>query len=129
MRAPLLAVAVALAVVVAACGTTAAPSVATGTLTLILRAGPVCPVEQNPPDPACAPRPVVQSVVALVEGDREVTRGTSDANGRISFTVPYGRYTVRPISDGGFPTPPADLIVDVGGVPVELDLDYDTGIR
>jgi hypothetical protein len=114
------------------CGGQDAPS--TVELTLLLRAGPVCPVEPDPPNPACEPRPVPDSVVAILEGDREVARGTSDAFGRIQFVLPYGRYLVRPISDGGFPTPPASQLVDLGPQPagvegVELRLDYDTGIR
>jgi hypothetical protein len=99
------------------------------TLTLTLTAGPVCPVEQNPPDPDCAPRPAAGEVVAIVLGDREVARGTSDADGRIRFALPAGRYVVRPIHAGTFPTPPAEQTVDLRDQPVELQLDYDTGIR
>lgn len=114
--------------VVAAC-TEAAPTTSTGTLTLTLRAGPVCPVEQNPPNPACAPCAVSGAQVVILDGDREVARGSSNADGRIDFSLPSGRYRVHPISNGGFPTPPEDLVVDIGALPVELDLDYDTGIR
>ena len=67
--------------------------------------------------------------VAILDGEREVGRGSSDANGRIDFSLPYGRYTVRPVSAGTFPSPPADQIVDIGPQPVELALEYDTGIR
>jgi hypothetical protein len=117
-----------LIVMVAACAPgTPAPSLTT--LTLSLTAGPVCPVEQVPPDPNCAPRPVAGEVVAMVLGDREVARGTSDADGRIRFSLPAGRYAVRPIDDGTFPTPPAEQVVDVGTDPLEIDLGYDTGIR
>jgi hypothetical protein len=112
--------------------TACAPAASTppaGRLTLVLTAGPVCPVEQDPPDPACADRPVAGEVVALVSGGLEVARGTSDAAGRITFALPEGRYTVRPVDDGTFPTPPAEIVVDVGAEPVELSLLYDTGIR
>jgi hypothetical protein len=100
-----------------------------GTLTLILTAGPVCPVERIPPDPACLPRPVAGAEVAVLEGDREIARGASDMNGRLSFTLPHGRYILHPLSEGTFPIPPADQVVDIGPQPLELALDYDTGIR
>lgn len=114
--------------VLAACGS-AATTAPTGTLSLVLTAGPVCPVERMPPDPGCAPRPAADQVVAILDGDREVARGTSDANGRIHFSLPYGRYVVHSVTAGTFPSPPADLVADVGAQPLELALDYDTGIR
>jgi hypothetical protein len=117
-----------LVLILAAC-TPSAPSPPSTTLTLALTAGPVCPVEQNPPDPDCAPRPVAGEVVAIVLGDRELARGTSDADGRIRFALPAGRYVVRPMEDGTFPTPPAEQVVDVGADPLEISLEYDTGIR
>jgi hypothetical protein len=124
---------VALALVVAALAACSSPqpSVPPGaSLTLLLTAGPVCPVEQVPPDPACAPRPAAGQVVAILDREREVARGTSDADGRIDFALPAGRYTVRAVAAAGFPAPPADQIVDVAaGAPMELTLDYDTGIR
>ena len=114
---------------VATCGPAVSPG-PTGTLTLVMLQGPVCPVEQDPPDPACAPRPVVGQVVAILDGSREVARSTSDAAGRIRFSLPHGRYTVHPVPpDTGFPTPPTDQVVDLGAQAVELSLDYDTGIR
>ncbi len=122
-------IAAALLLVLCACAGPAASAPPNGTLTLTLTAGPVCPVEQNPPNPACAPRAVSGAQVAIFDGDREVTRGASNADGRIDFSLPFGRYTVRPISNGGFPTPPGDQLVDIGALPVELALAYDTGIR
>ena len=37
---------------------TPTPPAAAGTLQVEVVAGPVCPVEQDPPDPNCEPRPV-----------------------------------------------------------------------
>jgi hypothetical protein len=128
-RAVLLALAAAISFALASCGP-AASEPPTGTLTLALTAGPVCPVVTDPPDPACAPRPVAGAEVTVLLGDREVARGTSSAEGRIDFRLPYGRYTVRPVpGDQPFPVPPGDQVVDVGPEPAELALDYDTGIR
>jgi hypothetical protein len=115
---------------VAACGTAASPG-PTGTLTLTLTAGPVCPVEQVPPDPNCAARPVADAEVIILTADgREVARPKSDAAGKIRLTLPQGRYTVRPVSAAGaLPSAPEEVIVDVGTTPVDVPLGYDTGIR
>jgi hypothetical protein len=129
MRLPAVAALIVLLAALVGCGPAASPA-PQGTLTLLLLAGPVCPVETDPPDPRCAPRPVSAAVVAILDGDREVARGTSGAEGRIDFRLPVGRYTVRAVpGDAPFPVPPGDQVVDVGAGPVELRLDYDTGIR
>ncbi len=114
---------------VAACGVAASPG-PTGTVTLTLTAGPVCPVEQVPPDPNCAPRPVAGAEVIVLTADgREVGRPKSDAAGKIRLTLPQGRYVIRPVQTGNFPTAPAEVLVDVGSTPVDVALGYDTGIR
>lgn len=101
------------------------------TLNLSLVAGPVCPVEQDPPDPACAPRPV-QNVEVLVfdSTGREVGAGASDENGLISIQLPAGAYyVVPPPVEGLMGTAAAQAFAAVGGDQVGLVLDYDTGIR
>ncbi|HUP17185.1 MAG TPA: carboxypeptidase-like regulatory domain-containing protein [Acidimicrobiia bacterium] len=93
-------------------------------------AGPVCPVETNPPDPACAPRPVVGAMVLAVSesGDRvEVTTGP---DGRFSFDVAAGRYQIvaQPF-EGLMGTPePVEVEAASGSIDVGV-LMYDTGIR
>ncbi len=83
-----------------------------------------------PPDPACDPRPVANQEVAILDGDREIARGASDGAGRITFSLPHGRYTIHPLAAAsGFPSPPADQVVDVGAEPIELPMEFDTGIR
>jgi len=127
---PAIVLMLAIGLLVAACGTAAAPG-PTGTLTLTLTAGPVCPVERIPPDPNCAARPVADAEVIVLTADgREVGRPKSDAAGRIRLTLPQGRYIIRPVSAaGGLPSAPEEVIVDVGSVPVDVALGYDTGIR
>ena len=94
-------------------------------------AGPVCPVETNPPDPACAPRPVVGAMVHAVSesGDRvEVTTGP---DGRFSFDVAAGRryQIVAQPFEGLMGTPePLEVEAASGSVDVGVLL-YDTGIR
>lgn len=115
---------------VAACAAGASPA-PTGTVNLTLAAGPVCGVEQVPPDPNCAPRPVADAeVIALTADGREVARAKSDAQGHIKLTLPFGSYVLRPVqAAGGFPAAPAEVTVTVSGTPVDIALGYDTGIR
>lgn len=114
---------------VAACGVAASPG-PTGIVNLTLTAGPVCPVEQIPPDPNCAPRAVPDAEVIVLTADgREAGRAKSDAAGKIRLTLPHGRYTIRPVQGNPFPSAPGDVTVDVGTTPVDVALSYDTGIR
>ena len=93
-------------------------------------AGPVCPVETDPPDPACAPRPVVDATVRAVAYSGEEFESTTDGDGRFSLVLPPGRYQIiaQPV-DGlmGNPTP---IEIEVSSEAIDLGvLVYDTGIR
>ena len=104
------------------------------TITGILLAGPSCPVETVPPDPACAPRPVVDAVViATDQQGHEVGRALSDNAGHFEFVLAPGTYTLAPqaTTDAGWRIP-GPKVVDAGqgsSDPVEVDFVYDTGIR
>jgi hypothetical protein len=93
-------------------------------------AGPVCPVETNPPDPACAPRPVEGAMVLAVSesGDRvEVTTGP---DGRFSFDLAAGRYQIVAQPVEGLMGTPGPVEVDVASGSIDVGvLMYDTGIR
>ncbi len=119
-----------LGLLVAACAAAASPG-PTGTVNLTLTAGPVCPVEQTPPDPNCAPRPVADAeVIVLTAGGRQAARAKSDAQGHIKLTLPFGSYILRPVqAAGGLPAAPAEVTITVSGTPVDVALGYDTGIR
>jgi hypothetical protein len=94
-------------------------------------AGPVCPVETVPPDPACAPRPV--GGAELVIRDRagsEVVRAVTAADGTFFAELPAGEYVVEPQPVEGFMGTAGAVEVIVGdGAAVHVQLDYDTGIR
>jgi hypothetical protein len=101
------------------------------TVSGLAEAGPVCPVETNPPDPACAPRPVVGAVVVAVaeSGDRFET--TTGPDGRFSFTLAAGGYEIIAEPANGLMGTPEPIEVDVispGPIDVGV-LMYDTGIR
>ncbi len=104
-----------------------------GGLTGMITAGPVCPVEQSPPDPKCAPRPVAGAVVIAKDatGD-ELGRTTSLADG--SYTLPIGTkgtVEILALPVPGLLRPPATVAVSFVDQREwqRLNLEYDTGIR
>jgi len=97
-------------------------------------AGPVCPVERIPPDPACADRPVAGAVIVIRDaGGAEVARATTAEDGTFLVGVPGGgSWTVEPQpAEGLLGTAPA-IVVEVADEPsawAAVDVAYDTGIR
>lgn len=94
-------------------------------------AGPTCPVEREPPDPACAERPVAGAVLVFTDpGGREVTRVTSAADGSFAVELAAGAYHVRAEPVEGLMGTPGPMDVEVeAGQSTELQVSYDTGIR
>ncbi|MEO6349668.1 MAG: hypothetical protein ABIP53_03365 [Candidatus Limnocylindrales bacterium] len=101
------------------------------TVRVVLTAGPVCPVERDPPDPACAPRPVANATVTLFAADgSEIASTLSGADGTVAFELDAGAYYVvaEPVQ-GLMGTPEAQAFSIVGGTQLGLAMGYDTGIR
>lgn len=96
-------------------------------------AGPVCPVEQDPPDPSCAPRPVAAAPIFVQPADGRdiiVAQGTTDADGIVVLEVPPGDYVVAGGEVEGLMGLPQPMMVTVvEGNNELLVLTYDTGIR
>jgi hypothetical protein len=92
-------------------------------------AGPACPVEQ-PDDPDCLPRPVVQAPLVITDANgEEIARVLTDELGSFFVELPAGTYRIvaRPVEGlMGFPEP-IEIEVTEGEATVELQ--YDTGIR
>ena len=105
-------------------------TVVTGVRGLVI-AGPVCPVEQIPPDPACAPRPV-EGAVLIVRGEdgAEAGRAQSDGRGFFELALEPGRYTLEPQPIEGFlgGASPVSFTVEEGAA-TPITVEYDTGIR
>lgn len=103
---------------------------ATGVLGTVT-AGPTCPVETIPADPACAPRPVAGAVLVFTDSDgHELKRVTSAEDGSFSVELPPGVYGVMAQAVEGLMATPAPMEVKVeAGPPAELQVSYDTGIR
>jgi hypothetical protein len=95
-------------------------------------AGPTCPVETIPPDPACAPRPVPDTPIDVGDGaGRQVARQATDATGTSFFELPPGVYvvTVADTGDGFFGIPEAQRVEVVAGAVAPVTIAFDTGIR
>ncbi|HSG77958.1 MAG TPA: hypothetical protein VLD62_00130 [Acidimicrobiia bacterium] len=96
-----------------------------------VHAGPVCPVERTPPDPACADRPVEDAVIEVETADGTwVARIQTGEDGTFSVVLPPAAYTFSPQPVEGLmgTAPEAEVVVidaDLAGV----DIAYDTGIR
>lgn len=94
-------------------------------------AGPTCPVETVPPDPACAPRPVPNAVVTIVgEAGIQERPVILDAAGQAFVPLEPGVYTVNAQGAAGLMNgPEAQRVVVEDGNVSEVVLAYDTGIR
>ena len=121
-----------LVVLVALLGTLAgcpAPAVLSEVPITVL-AGPTCPVVTDPPDPACADRPVGGAELVIVGADgRRVASVRTDAQGVATVRLTHGAYRVQPQPVDGLMGTPAEVELVVGEGPVGLTVTYDTGIR
>ena len=95
-------------------------------------AGPTCPVERNPPDPACADKPVATNVTIVRAGDptKVVVVTQSDAQGMFKVSLPPGNYVVQS-GPYGVPLPRcSDVPATVGPSGyTTIAVSCDTGIR
>jgi hypothetical protein len=95
-------------------------------------AGPVCPVERNPPDPACAARPVAGAVLVFQNlTGAEVARAITDQNGHFGVALAPGVYRLVPQAVAGLMGGgrPLEFQVKAGQTLPPLAVAYDTGIR
>lgn len=93
-------------------------------------AGPVCPVETNPPDPRCAARSVPDAAVVIRAHDGNVVATVvTDATGRFAVAVTAGDFTVEPDAVDGLLGQASPVPVTVATGPASVELAYDTGIR
>lgn len=123
-----LGLAILLTVVFAACGDDSPAAVA---VSGYVHAGPMCPVESIPPDPACADR-AVEGAVILVRNSAGVViaEPRTQADGSFVVELRPGSYTFMPQPVEGLMGTAPEQEVIVGATPVtSLDFAYDTGIR
>jgi hypothetical protein len=100
-------------------------------LRLHLVAAPVCPVETSPPDPSCAPRPLVGGTVSALSADGTLTLLTAGADGVAATRLPIGRYTLTPMPVEGVLTTAMPIEIELRDetTVIEREFVYDTGIR
>ena len=94
---------------------------------------PVCPVEQLPPDPACAPRPGPADIELVLADGSVAVAGRAGNDGAFILVAGAGSYTVRAsVPDvslgGGCQVDPAELTLEEGSS-VVVTVSCDTGIR
>jgi hypothetical protein len=94
-------------------------------------AGPVCPVERVPADPACAPRPVAGATIVVRDASgTEVARVVTGADGAFVVEMAPGDYQVEPQPVEGFMGgAQAQTVTVADGLLATVQLEYDTGIR
>jgi hypothetical protein len=98
----------------------------------MVTAGPTCPVETDPPNPACAERPVAGAELVILDQDgTEVLRATTLEDGTFTIQLVPGSYHLIPQPVAGLmgTAPPIDFVVDAGQPVSDLQVTYDTGIR
>jgi hypothetical protein len=95
-------------------------------------AGPTCPVVTNPPDPACAERPVAGAMLLISDRNgTEVGRVTAGQDGSFTFQLAPGAYRLIPQPVEGLmgTAAPIDFEVEASQPMTQVQVSYDTGIR
>jgi hypothetical protein len=98
-----------------------------GTVTL----SPTCPVQREPADPACAPKPY-QTTIRIESPDSLVPLETisTDASGAFRIALPQGTYTFKAHAESKTPPTCAPVQVNVStGQTQTISIDCDSGIR
>jgi hypothetical protein len=92
--------------------------------------GPICPVEKNPPDPNCAPRPYSMTIlVKSADGQKTITQFTSDSNGNFKLTLGPGIYLLSSGTAKQFPNFVNEQVTVEKNKYTLLNLQVDSGIR
>ncbi|MDP1721075.1 MAG: hypothetical protein Q8L08_08800 [Candidatus Nanopelagicaceae bacterium] len=91
---------------------------------------PICPVERNPPDPACAPKPYETKIAILdAQTNSPYKNYETDASGKLTFSIDPGAYVLRVQSTTPLPSC-SDLKIEVlANRSQSVVINCDTGIR
>ncbi|OGG57627.1 hypothetical protein A2765_00175 [Candidatus Kaiserbacteria bacterium RIFCSPHIGHO2_01_FULL_56_24] len=98
----------------------------------VVMAGPTCPVERDPPDPACADKPIQTNIwiSRKITPQQVIATTYSDANGAFQILLPPGDYVIQ-AGPSGVPLPrcgDTSATVGASGYTV-VAISCDTGIR
>ncbi len=93
--------------------------------------GPTCPVQRDPPDPACADKPLPGAVLVVeTTTGAEVARGSTNAQGYFAIELNPGSYVLVPEAFAGAMHAPAAISFEArASGPTMVNVSYDTGIR
>ena len=93
--------------------------------------GPICPVEQFPPQEECADKPyATKFYITTTNGVETVADIESDDNGVFQISLPTGEYTILPkASAQALPRCESIGVNVTSGVYSEVTISCDTGIR
>ena len=121
--------ALALALAVAGCAAPTDDDAATGIEGMVLL-GPTCPVESDPPDPACADRPYSTELDVRTLDDRFVKAFRSGEDGRFQVALAPGQYRVAsPEASASPPHCGSEAFTVRLGETTHVDVACDSGIR
>ena len=104
----------------------------TGMLSGTVTTSPTCPVERNPPDPQCAPKPYGVFVDIVHAGYNSVYKTVeTSASGEFSAVLEPGSYELhlRSKTASRFPVCPVTTVDVVGNKTTFSSISCDTGIR
>jgi hypothetical protein len=93
---------------------------------------PTCPVEKNPPDPQCAPKPFSTTIGVSqnIETPTAFKTVQSDASGSFQFVLPPGEYDFfHSNGTSAYPRCGENVIEVVAGKTSDITISCDTGIR
>ncbi len=109
--------------------TSTPPPSSKGTINGAVLLGPTCPVERDPPDPNCSPKPYATTIRISTNGVPYATITTSAA-GTYTTTLPAGTYTFLPKGGAnGFPRCSETQVMVTAKETKTVNLECDTGIR
>ncbi len=91
--------------------------------------GPTCPVERDPPDPACADRPYQGSFVVETTAGARVASFSTAADGSYSVALDPGTYVIELAAPAFLPSMSPVTVTVVEDAYATLDLSLDSGIR
>lgn len=91
---------------------------------------PTCPVERNPPDPACAPKPYETKITILdAQTNSPYKTYETDASGKLTSSIEPGAYVLRVQCTTPLPYC-SDLRIEVLAKSTQsVVINCDTGIR
>ena len=92
--------------------------------------GPTCPVERIPPDPNCADKPYQATVIVkTADGQKEITRFTSQTDGTFKQALKPGTYLLVPVSVQVYPRGVQQTVIANTNIFSQVTITYDSGIR